>query len=252
MAYVVHTSFVAFLRGFLSALFFFLFGFGAILIGATFLPIQFVLGEKGRPLMLRIVRVAYVLFCRFGAMTRLFVVKMSEAARARMRSARGVVIAANHLTLIDIVILIANLPPSTSIAKAAAGGNFFYSRIVRSLFLLNDDTFNLLSKAAELLDEGLNLIVFPEGTRVPYGSSVHVLKRGAAQIALHSRRKVLPVRISCHPVILAKGQPWWQVGDECIRYELEVGEEIVVEEPPSHTAAVALTDKISKALFKKG
>ena len=36
-------------------------------------------------------------------------------------------------------------------------------------------------------------------------------RRGAAHIALRAGVPLVPVAISCHPGMLRKGQPWWDV-----------------------------------------
>lgn len=203
--------------------------------------------------MRALVRVAYRLFVGAARVTGLFRVETPPEDRARLASVRGHVIAANHLTLIDVVVLIAVLPDATAIAKTAAGRNFFYSRIVNSVFLVNDDPIRVLAEARSLLAQGVNLIVFPEGTRTPANAPHRKLHRGAAQIALHAHAPVLCIGLDCVPPVLAKGQPWHDVADRTIVWTLRFQGEIPVREVPaggpSHAAAVALTDEIYDKLW---
>ena len=138
-------------------------------------------------------------------------------------------------------------------AKAAAGRNFFYSRVVNAAFLVNDDPRRVLDDAKDLLVRGGNLVIFPEGTRTPADAPARKLHRGAAQIALHAGAPVPCVSVACDPPVLAKGQPWWDVADRVIAFTLRVCGEIPVTAPESdtvpHAAAVALTERIHGLLF---
>ena len=98
----------------------------------------------------------------------------------------------------------------------------------------------------------MDLVVFPQGTRVPAGAPRRPLRRGAAQIALHAGVPVLPVRITCAPPVLAKGQPWYDLADRTIVWTLRVGNPIPV---PTNAAGPAPTDAascVSPAVPTKG
>jgi len=237
-------------RACLAAAFFLAFGLGGLVIGCICFPLLAFFPQRW---MRALVRASYCLFVWFARVTGLFRVKLTPADRARLAQTRGRVIVANHLTLIDIVILIAFLPDSTSIAKAAAKRNFFYSQIVRRVFLVNDDPVRALDEAQRLLAQGVNIIVFPEGTRTPDDAPSRKLHRGAAQIALHAGAPILPIRIDCDPPVLAKGQPWHDVADRMIVWTLRALDEIPVDHPPdnhgTHAAAVALTERIFGTLW---
>lgn len=242
--------FVRLMRSGLAAAFFLAFGLGGLVIGCICFPLLAFFSQRR---MRALVRASYRLFVGAARVTGLFRVSISAADRARFARTRGRVIVANHLTLIDIVILIATLPDSTSIAKAAAKRNFFYSQIVRRVFLVNDDPARALDEAQRLLAQGVNVIVFPEGTRTPADAPARKLRRGAAQIALHANVPLLPIRIACDPPVLAKGQPWHDVADRTIVWTLRALNEISVSRPPAacgtHTAAVALTKRIFDTLW---
>lgn len=238
------------MRSGLAAAFFLAFGLGGLVIGCVCFPLLAFFPQRW---MRALVRASYRLFVGAARVTGLFRVDLSPADRSRLARTHGRVIVANHLTLIDIVILIAMVPESTSIAKAAAKRNFFYSQIVRRVFLVNDDPAGTLDEAQRLLAQSVNIIVFPEGTRTPDDAPARKLKRGAAQIALHARVPIQPIRIDCDPPVLAKGQPWYDVADRTIVWTLRALDEIPVESPPAdhgtHAAAVALTERIFGTLW---
>ena len=234
------------------ALFFFLaFGVGGLVLGCILFPALMLFGAKRA--MRALVRGCYKLFVGVGRMTELFRVVMSTEDRERLTSMRGCVVVASHPSLIDVVILLAYLPNATAVAKAAAGRNFFYSRVVNAAFLVNDNLQRMLDEAQALLSSGVNLVIFPEGTRTPADAPQRKLYRGAAQIALHAGAPIQCVTIACEPPVLAKGQPWWDVGDRTITFTLRLCGEIPATAPDPdavpHAAAVALTDQVKCLLF---
>ena len=242
-----------FARSCLAGFFFTAFALGSLVLGFILFPVLAVSGDGpvARRRMRRFVRTTYRFFVWAARATWLFRVEMSPADRERLASLRGHVIVANHISLIDIIILIAYLGDSTAIAKAAAARNPFYSRIVRSAFLVNDDPEMVLEEADKLLSDGVNLIVFPEGTRTPTEAVDRRLRRGAAQIALAAGVPIQPITITCDPPVLGKGQPWHDVGSRTIVYTLAAGEKIAAQPSSerSHAAAAELTARIGRSLF---
>ena len=241
------------MRSCLAGVFFVAFALGSLVLGILLFPVLAVSGNgpASRRRMRMLVRATYRLFVWAARAMGLFRVEVSQADRDLLASLRGHVIVANHISLIDIIILVAYLGDSTAIAKAAAARNPFYSRVVRSAFLVNDNPEKVLDEAGKLLSEGVNLIVFPEGTRTPPETSDRRLRRGAAQIALAAGAPLQPIRISCDTPVLGKGQPWHEVGARTIVFSLAAGAEIAAQQESvrSHAAAAELTARIGNSLF---
>ena len=109
----------------------------------------------------------------------------------------------------------------------------------------------VLEEAVTLLSDGVNLIVFPEGTRTPTDAMDRRLRRGAAQIALAAGAPIQPIAIACDPPVLGKGQPWHDVGSRTVVYTLAAGEKIAAQpySERSHAAAAELTARIGRSLF---
>ena len=241
-------------RSALAAFFFLSFGLGGLVLGVVLFPLLLLLGSGRRSGRARrmLVRFCYRLFVGAARVTGLFRVAVSPEDRRRLASLHGCVVVANHTTLIDVVILLAILPDATAVAKAAAGRNFFYSRIVNGAFIVNDDPAGVLDAAKRLLSDGVNIVIFPEGTRTPPETRGRKLRRGAAQMALHAGAPVHCVRITSDPQVLAKGQPWWDVADRVITFSLSDIGCLSAEKSSDevfHPAAVTLTERIREKLF---
>jgi len=163
---------------------------------------------------------------------------------------RGRIVVMNHLSLLDVLVLFAHLPDSTCIVKAAAMRNPFLAAAARIVFLSNgDDPARTIAAAAALLANGVNVIIFPEGTRTPKDSPSRKLHRGAARLALATGAKVQPIHLELDPPVFARGQPLVDAGDHTIWYSMEVRDEIVPSGPADRHGAIALTERIGKAIL---
>ena len=143
---------------------------------------------------------------------------------------RGLLILANHPTLIDIVFLIAFVKRADCIVKSGLWRNPFTRATVGAAgYICNDDYgVNLIEDCIASVRGGSNLIIFPEGTRSPADGSI-MLKRGAANIAVRALRNVTPVLISCAPPMLAKGVKWWRLPSRPAHFCLEVKADIDIQ-----------------------
>lgn len=227
------------LRSILAGAFFLAYGFLALLFAPVFmLPVW-------RPRAFRsLIRFCYRAFVVCGRWTGLFVVETDAADRAALASLHGAIVVMNHISLVDIVVILAHIPDATAIAKSAVLRNPFLSVVAKRMFIINDgDVPALFAAACAHLADGTNVIIFPQGTRG--GATFH---RGAAHLALVSRAAIQPVRIDYDPPTLTKGQPWWDVGTRTVRVSLKVRNPIAPAAPDSHAAARALTAQIAAAL----
>lgn len=141
-----------------------------------------------------------------------------------LKNAKGVMLVANHPTLLDVVFLMALTPRAQCIVKSALFSNPFLGRVVGGAgYIRNDlepEALVAASKAA--LDEGRNLVVFPEGTRTRPNEKVRFL-RGFAHIATLVRADIRYVLITCVPATLAKGDPWWSIPERRPRFRISSG-----------------------------
>ena len=236
------------LRSILSAAFFLMFGTGGLLFSLVLLfPVP-------KSCARRILRVLFRFFVWAGAKVRLFRVDVSSEHRRRLGSVSGSVVVSNHQTLIDAVILISLLGDSVCVTKEAVSRNPFMRVVARKILVVNDGPIAVVRSAARYLKEGINVVVFPEGTRTPADAPEHVFHRGSAHIAIQSSSPVELVSMDCDMNILAKGQPWWDVGDRTATYTVRCKGRIdtvdfASAEESSKKAAIRLNDMMQKGVF---
>ena len=126
------------------------------------------------------------------------------------------VFAANHASHLDAPLVVLSLPPEVRrrTAVTAAADYFFdaWWRAAGTALLLNTVPMERMSgrvssTPARLLDEGWNLVVFPEGTRSVDGWS-GPLRGGAAHLAVGAGVPVVPVSLRGTYAAMPRGRTW--------------------------------------------
>ncbi|GAB3066645.1 lysophospholipid acyltransferase family protein [Stenotrophomonas tumulicola] len=211
-----------------TGLSFAVFGVGGLLFGAIVAP-SLLLGVRDparrRRLARGLVQRSFALHVR---MMRGLGVLTFDVRHGERLQRDGLLVLANHPTLIDVVFLVSLLPHADCVIKRAVARNPFMQGTVRAAgYIVNDDGPALVEAGIEALQAGGALVVFPEGTRSTSGQPLR-LRRGAANIAVRGRRDITPVRIRCTPPTLEKGQKWYRVPPRRFHVSLEVGEDIPI------------------------
>ncbi|MCH8620681.1 lysophospholipid acyltransferase family protein [Undibacterium sp. TS12] len=213
-------------RVFATGLSFATFGLGGVLLWALVFPVLnlLVLQQERRTEWARvIIRRSFRGFV--GLMKGLGVLRYELIGLERLERG-GLLILANHPTLIDTVFLMAFVKRADCIVKSHLWNNPFTRGPVRAAsYISNAQGTELLDACITSLRAGNNLIVFPEGTRTPANGAI-TLKRGAANIAVRGACAVTPVVISCVPPTLGKGDKWWRVPERFVQFRIEVKEDI--------------------------
>ena len=135
-------------------------------------------------------------------------------------------IVANHPSLLDVVFLIAHVRDANCVVKHSLVKNpFTAGPILNAGYISNDESLEMLERAAQVLRDGETLIVFPEGTRTPVDAPPR-FHRGACAIAIRGARVVTPVVITMNTRSLTKGEPWYRIPHRRMHYVFEVGADI--------------------------
>jgi 1-acyl-sn-glycerol-3-phosphate acyltransferase len=141
----------------------------------------------------------------------------------------GLLILANHPTLIDTVFLMAFVKNADCIVKGVLWNNPFTGGPVRAAgYINNEGGAELVKDCIASLERGNNLIVFPEGTRTG-ADGVISMKRGAANIAVRGARDMTPVLIRCEPLTLGKGEKWWRVPPRRVLIRIDVQDDLAIQ-----------------------
>lgn len=216
-------------RLFATAVSFSLFGLGGLVLRLLLLPLLtlFVWRTATRIYYARtLIRYSFRVF--IALMRGLGVLTYDIHGLARLQRS-GLLIVANHPTLIDTVFLMAFVKQADCIVNQHLWQNPFTSGPIRAAgYIGNQHGPDLLKACERSLARGDNLLIFPEGTRTPHDGTLH-FKRGAATLAIRGGHNMTPVIIRCRPATLSKGEKWWQIPAATPHFSLTVGHDIVVQ-----------------------
>jgi 1-acyl-sn-glycerol-3-phosphate acyltransferase len=204
------------------------FAFACFFLGASFLaavvfPVLSWFPHYGRQRAQHVVRSIFQLYL---AMLRgLGLIRLEVEGRQKLDHCRGRLIIANHPSLLDAVMLMALTPNAQCIIKHELWNNRFLGGVMRRVEYIRNDLEGgeFIEACRRSLDEGRNIIVFPEGTRSRPGIMPR-FHRGFANIATMTQVEILPVVITCAPPTLTKGEPWWAVPATRPVFRLTVGD----------------------------
>ena len=140
-------------------------------------------------------------------MRALRVVRVDLSPLDALRDERSIVVASNHPTMMDAVLLISRLPRVVCITKAALWDSPFLGGGVRLAgYVRNDAPLPMIRRAAEAVREGRQLLVFPEGSRTAR-PPIDRFTRGFAVMARTAGAPIQTVLIEADSPYLRKGWP---------------------------------------------
>jgi 1-acyl-sn-glycerol-3-phosphate acyltransferase len=164
-----------------------------------------------------------------GLMRLTGLARFDLAALDALRDEPGLVIAPNHPTLIDAVLVASRLPRVVCITKASLWQNPALGAGSRLAgYIRNDSPHRLVRRAAEAISGGCQLLIFPEGTRTvtpPLGP----FKPGFALMARQADAPVQTVLLETNSPYLRKGWPVWRRPDFPLVYRARLGRRFMVE-----------------------
>lgn len=216
-------------RQFRTGVAFISFGVVGFLLGAVGVPWIHLRTRDPDERRLRVQRGAIGAFRLFmRIMTGLRLARFEHRGVAERLADPGLLVVANHPTLIDAPAILSCMRSGACITKQANTSNAAMSRVIRAGgYIPNSGGQAIVEACAASLREGRSLLLFPEGTRSPEGA-LGEFQRGAAHIALESGRDLLPVLVRCDPPTLMRDQKWYDVPDRAFVLRLEVGDPIRV------------------------
>lgn len=213
------------IRRLLTGFSFILFGIGALNLAFIVFPLIFTIPAKKEVRRKRIQNAIswhFRLFLKWAQWLKLMTLNLEGLEL--LRDDKGVIVIANHPTLIDVVVMMAFMPEVDCVVKEGLTRNFFLRNIVRAAgYITNSNPEALLQGCANSLARNRNLIIFPEGTRTVPGKLLK-FQRGVSHVALHTGHSIRPVYLTCEPGTLSKHQKWYDIPDRPFVFSLRVGE----------------------------
>lgn len=220
------------LRAVGTAFCFLVFGVLGLSVLCIFFPLSNLVRGNGRDSQIwvrGIIHRAMHWFSRFMALCG--VIRYEVRNREKLER-RGLLVVANHPSLIDVVFLMGLLDQPVCVVKASLKTNLFTRGPVKSAgFIVNSDGSQLIDDCIATVQAGNNLIIFPEGTRsLRHDGALSPMKRGVANIALRGGIDLTPVVITVSEPVLGKGVRWYRVPVRRPRFVLTVMDDIPVSD----------------------
>lgn len=160
------------------------------------------------------------------------------AALDALRGAGPLVLAVNHPGLLDALMVLSRLPNVACILKASLMRNPLWGAGARLAGYIRNDLFlGAVNLAVEELNQGSQLLLFPEGTRsdpMPLGE----FQMGAAYVSYRSGIPIQTLIIEQDSRFLGKGWPWLKRPDMPMHFRIRLGRRF---NPPTNPKAFTLT-----------
>jgi 1-acyl-sn-glycerol-3-phosphate acyltransferase len=144
----------------------------------------------------------------------------------------GLIVVANHPSMLDAVMLVARLPRSACVMKASLARNPFLGAGARlARYIRNDSTYGMVRLAVDDLRQGGQLVLFPEGTRTTQWP-VNPFHSAVGLIAKRAQAPVQTVFIDTHSPYLGKGWPVWRLPPLPIVFTVRLGRRFAPVDDP--------------------
>jgi 1-acyl-sn-glycerol-3-phosphate acyltransferase len=158
-----------------------------------------------------------------GLLQNLGLLRLDVADLDRLRGERSLVLAPNHPSMLDAVLVISRLPDTTCIMKAEIHDNPFLGGGAKLAgYIRNDTPVRMIKRAADEVRAGRLLLVFPEGTRTVQ-HPVNPFKGSFALVAREARAPVQTLLIETDSPYLAKGWPLLRKPPFPMSYRVRLG-----------------------------
>ncbi|MDB5727434.1 MAG: 1-acyl-sn-glycerol-3-phosphate acyltransferase [Noviherbaspirillum sp.] len=140
-----------------------------------------------------------------------------------LKNEKSLIIAPNHPSLWDAVLIVSRLPDVACVMKAELIGNVFLGAGARlARYIRNESVRRMIMLAVAELGRGNRILLFPEGTRT-MRHPVNPFKRSLGVIACRAKAPVQTVFIETDSPFLAKGWPVYRKPRLPMRYRVRLG-----------------------------
>lgn len=165
-----------------------------------------------------------------GLLSRIGAIHFDLAELDALRAEGPMIIAPNHPSLLDALMVLSRSPGMACIMKADIVDNAFFGAGARMAgYIRNDAQLSMIKQSVNELKKGSHLLIFPEGTRTTRWP-VNTCKGTAALIASRARVPIQTVIIETASPYLSKGWPLFRRPQFPISYRVRLGRRF---EPPT-------------------
>lgn len=195
---------------------------GSLLWGLAALPLYLLLPRRaGRALGRAVIAGGFRIYLRMleGAGAGRFELDALDA----LRGAGPMILAPNHPSLLDAVMLLARAPQAACVLKASLIDSVLFGGGARLAgYIRNDSPVDMVRRSAQELRAGGQLLLFPEGTRTTR-APLDPLKGAVSLIARQAGVPVQTVFIEAGSAFLGKGWPLTRRPELPLRYRVRLG-----------------------------
>ena len=141
----------------------------------------------------------------------------------------GLIIAANHPSMLDALLIIARVPRGVCIMRASLMRNPFLGAGARlARYIRNDPPRRMIRGCVADLKEGGQLVLFPEGTRT-IRAPINRFRPGITLIAYLAQVPIQTVIIEAGSPYLGKGWPIWRTPEFPVVIRVRLGQRFAPE-----------------------
>jgi 1-acyl-sn-glycerol-3-phosphate acyltransferase len=152
-----------------------------------------------------------------------------------LRDQGPLIIAPNHPSLLDAVMVISRLPNVACVLKAELMNNIFLGAGARlARYIRNQSIRQMVMEASEDFRSGSQLLLFPEGTRT-IRQPINALKGSIALISAQAQVPIQTVLIETNSRYLSKGWSLFRKPMMPVRYHIRLGKRF---DPPADSHAL--------------
>jgi 1-acyl-sn-glycerol-3-phosphate acyltransferase len=179
------------------------------------------------PFLQRMISGTFRLFlagCAAGGIMRLDLSAIDTVNRQR-----GLVLVANHPSMIDVFLIISRVRQGVCLMKDSLTANVFLALGARLAgYISNKHTDQMIRQAAHTVASGGTLLVFPESTRTEH-QPISTFQPGAALIAKRAKVPIQLIFLETNSQYLAKGWPIWRAPPFPMMFKARLGDCVMPE-----------------------
>ena len=190
---------------FLSVVAFTLFLIGCLILNLAVLIFRIPLGSKD----LKQSAVRWLL-SKFSMLLLYLMVNVKKVVKGKSDSTEPTIVIANHHSFIDILVMLMMSPKQVIVTNDWVYNSPFFGTVVKyaGFICASHGLEESLDKIKALVDKGISIVVFPEGTRSP-SQELQRFHKGAFFLAEKLELDIQPVLIHGTAMVMPKGDDFY-------------------------------------------